>query len=158
MVQIKDLDDDIKKAICVVKAKINGQVKKFDVEDNLMINYDLIESELEDFPHTYYLWAMLYSEVKEQQEVIEKKIRKRKGILYKTILDEGGWNLRRSEIDDLMSDDEVLMELELQAILIGKQRQKLWYILESLRMKNDNMRSLAGFRKQELFNTHNSAS
>jgi hypothetical protein len=94
---------------------------------------------------------MLYSEVKEQLAVVEKKIKRRKGIVFNEIQKQGGSKMRRSDISDLMENDELMNELEARKIILDKQSQKLWFTLEALRMKNDNLRSLSGFRKQELY-------
>ena len=151
MISTSDLPDDVKEALCKIKIKFNGAVREFDLKDSLIIDYDNIETELEQIPHVYQLWSMLYAEVREQKDTIEKKIRKRKGVLYKTICSEGGKNLRRGDIDDIMEIDDVLEILEAASIIVNKQCQKVWYILDALKMKNDNMRSLSGFKKQEMY-------
>lgn len=151
MKSASELPDDIKEALCKIKVKFRGQTREFDIKDGLSIDYDHMEEEMEHIPHVYQLWAMLYTEVREQKETTDKKIRKRKGILYQAIQETGGKNLRRSDIADIMENDEVLEKLEAASIIINKQCQKLWFILESLKMKNDNMRSLSGFKKQELY-------
>lgn len=152
MTSTAELPTDIKEALCKIKVKFRGQTQEFDLKDSLKIDYDDIEEEMEKLPHIYQVWAMLYAEVKEQKETIDKKIRKRKGILYKAILEEsGGKNMRRGDITDLMEIDDVLEKLEAANIIVNKQCQKLWFILESLKMKNDNIRSLSGFKKQELY-------
>jgi len=148
---VLDLEDEFKEALCAIKVVLHGNVKKFSIKDELKIDYENIEYEMEVFPNKYHLWSMLYSEVKEQFSVIEKKIKKRKGILYDEISKQGGGKMRRADISDLTETDKVLNELELKKIIIEKQSQKLWFTLEALKMKNDNLRSLAGFRKQELY-------
>lgn len=148
---IKDLPEDTKQFMTILKVEVNGKTNKFSIEEDLEINYDDIEGELERLPNNYFMWAMVYSEAKEQKEVISKKIEKRKGILYEAIQKEGYKNLRRSDIDDLMAGDKMLEELNVKLIMKNKQCQKLWYVLESLKMKNENMRSLAGFKRQEMF-------
>jgi len=155
-IPVSDLDNDIKEAICTIKVMLGGDNKKFNIKDDLVIDYENIEHEMEEFPNKFYLWSMLYSEIKEQLSVIEKKIKKRKGIIYDEIYKQGGGKMRRSDITDLMETDSTLNELEIKKIILDKQSQKLWFTLEALRMKNDNLRSLSGFRKQELYQTNNS--
>lgn len=150
-ISVLDLDDDFKEALCTIKVTFNNQTKKFSVKDDLIIDYENIEHEMEEFPNKYHLWSMLYSEVKEQLAVVEKKIKKRKGIVYEEIHNQGGKSLRRADISDLMETDELLSKLEASKIILDKQSQKLWFTLEALKMKNDNLRSLSGFRKQELY-------
>jgi hypothetical protein len=146
-----ELPDDIKSAICTVKVTMKNIKHEFVVKDDLNIDYENMETEMEQLPNIFHMWAMLYSEVREQKEVIEKKIKKRRGVLYKEIAEQGGKDLRRSDMVDIMETDELLENLEIKNILISKQSQKLWYILESIKMKNDNMRSLSGFKKQEMY-------
>lgn len=153
---VLDLPEDIKIALCTVKVRFMGKDRQFIIKDELSIDYDNIEKDMEEFPNKFHLWAMLYSEVKEQKGVIDKKVRIRKSKIYEEIVKNDGKNLRRSDITDIMESDKVLEELEAKMIIIDKQCQKLWFILESLRMKNDNMRSLSGFKKQELFQTSQS--
>jgi len=150
-IPISELDEDIKEAICTIKVTINDQKKKFNIKDDLVIDYENIETEMEEFPNKFYLWSMLYSEIKEQLAVVDKKIKKRKGIVYGDILKQGGKSLRRADIADLVEIDTMFNELEASKIILDKQSQKLWFTLEALRMKNDNLRSLSGFKKQELF-------
>jgi hypothetical protein len=154
---IEELPDDIKQALCTISVKFRGEKRNFAIGDELRIDYEHIEHEMEELPNKFHLWAMLYSEVREQKEVVEKKVRKRKGILYDEIRKQlGDERLRRSDIDDIMEVDEMLETLEAQQIILEKQCQKLWFVLESLRMKNDNIRSLSGFRKQELYQANQS--
>ena len=150
-----ELPDEIKTAICTVKVLLgkDKQKYKFVVKDDLKVNYENMENEMEQIPDVFHMWAMIYNEIKEQKDIIDKKIRKRRGILYREISEQGGKNLRRSDISDIMEIDEILENLEIQHILISKQSQKVYYILESIKMKNDNMRSLAGFKRQELYQT-----
>lgn len=148
---VRDLDDDIKEALCTIKVVFQKQSKKFSIKDDLCIDYENLEHEMEEFPNKYHLWSMLYSEIKEQLAIIEKKIKKRKGIVFGEINKQGGKNLRRADISDIMEIDDVLEKLEASKIILDKQSQKLWFTLEALKMKNDNLRSLSGFRKQELY-------
>jgi len=150
-ISVLDLDDDFKEALCTIKVTFQGQIKKFSVKDDLNIDYEGLEQEMEQFPNKYHLWSMLYSEIKEQLAVVDKKIKKRKGIVFGEICKQGGKSLRRSDITDIMETDDMLSKLEASKILLEKQSQKLWFTLEALKMKNDNLRSLAGFRKQELY-------
>jgi len=58
--------------------------------------------------------------------------------------------MRRGDVEDLIDCDDDLMNLEAQKVVIEKKARKLYHTLEALKMKNDNMRSLFGFKKQEL--------
>jgi len=150
-ISVLDLDDDFKEALCTIKVTFQGKHNRFSIKDDLVIDYENIEHEMEEFPNKYHLWSMLYSEMKEQLAITEKKIKKRKGVVFEEISKQGGKGLRRADISDIMETDDVLNKLEVSKIILDKQSQKLWFTLEALKMKNDNLRSLSGFRKQELY-------
>ena len=95
------------------------------------------------------MWSMIYSEVKEQLDTIDTQIKKRKSTLIKTILMETDYKIRRNDINDLTNCDDYLTELEAKKIILEKKARKLFYTLEALKMKNDNMRSLFGLKKRE---------
>ena len=150
---ILDSPTDFKEAVCTVHADLYGVKKKFNVHDDLAINYGQLELEMDNFPQVYHMWAMVYSEVKEQQDTVDTQIKKRKFAVTKLILDEMGGKIRKSDIDSMIDCDDVLTKLEAKKIMLEKKTRKLYYTLEALRMKNDNMRSLSGFKKHEMLNS-----
>ena len=141
---------DLKNILCIVKVKIQGKEREFHLNEDLTIDYYGIEFELDNFPQIYHLWGMIYSEVREQVSVAEKKIRRRKGMLFSEILLNEGKGMRRGDIADLVECDDELLKLDAEHIKLQKLAGKLYFTIESLKMKNDNMRSLCGFKKQEI--------
>jgi hypothetical protein len=148
---IMDAPDEFKQAVCEIQAKINGNKSSFQVDEDLSVSYDEIEFELDQFPQVYLMWAMIYSEVREQVNILEKKIRRRRGTLTVEILgDQNNKGLRRGDIADIIECDDDLMKIEAEHIRLQKVAGKLYHTLEALKMKNDNIRSLSGFKKQEM--------
>jgi len=154
---IKDIPQEVKKILCQIKVTLGDgdNTKKLEcfTSEDLTIDYDNVEFELEHMPHIFNLWSNLYSEVKEQANVVDKQIRRRKGILTAEILEEWGKSLSRGTIAELIECDDTLTNLEGKHIRLQKLAGKLYFTLEALRMKNENMRSLSGFKKIELQNS-----
>lgn len=150
---IDNLSDDVKKYLCHLKILINGKERDFYVNEDLSISYDDIEFELDKLPQIFQLWAMIYSEVKEQVNILDKKIKRRRGMLYNEISNNEGKSLRRSDINDIVECDDDLLKLDAQYIRLQKLAGKLYFTIEALKMKNDNIRSLCGFKKQEIRNS-----
>lgn len=142
--------EDFKKILCNISLVVHGQTREFQLEEDLNINWDEIEHDLDNFPQIYHLWAMIYSEAKEYVNMLDKKIRRRKGKLTGEILANEGKGLRRGDIADMIECDDDLLKVEAEHIRAQKITGKLYFTLESLKMKNDNMRSLFGMKKQEM--------
>lgn len=143
------LPDDMKEMICTVKINVQGKEREFHLHEDLTINYETAEFELDSVPQIYQLWGMIHSEVKEQVNILDKKMRRRKGKLVGDILATEGKGLRRNDIEDMVECDDELLKMEAEYIKMQKINGKLYYTMESLRMKNDNMRSLLSWKKQE---------
>lgn len=150
---IVDTSDEFKEIICTVKTVVQDKSIEFNVHEDLDINYEKLELEMDNFPQVFHLWSMIYSEIKEQQDSLETQIKKRRAHLTKFVLDNSKSQMRKSDIDCIVDCDDELLKLDAQSIMLEKKSRKLFFTLEALRMKNDNMRSLAGFKRQEMMNS-----
>jgi len=148
---IQDIPEEIKKILFHIKVVL-GKGKEINCQTNedLVINYDEIEFELEHMPQIYHAWSQLYSEAKEQCNIAEKRIRRRRGILTQEIISSGGKSLSRGTLTDIVECDDPLLELEAEHIRLQKLAGKLYFTLEALKMKSEHMRSLCGFKKLEM--------
>lgn len=118
----------------------------------LDVDYETLETEIANVPAQFAYFATVYSEARHQVNLYERAIKVRKGQLMKQILlkqQEAKTRLTSDQITKILDSDEGIEQLETK--LANKQMQagKLYYFLEALKMKNDNLRSLAGFKKQE---------
>lgn len=123
-----------------------------DMRADLDIDYTAIEQQLEDTPSEFAYWAALYSEVKQQSAILERKIKARRGILANNLMQEAIKNsikVTDKQIQICIEDDEELNKLEAMLILSKKHEGKMYFMIEALRMKADNIRSLSGFAKIE---------
>lgn len=148
---ILNAPQEFKRVICQIKSTVHGVEREFQLEEDLDIDYEHLMLEMDNFPQIYHLWSMIYSELKEQLAAMESKIKKRRATIVKTIIDSGdGYKMRKSDIDHLVDCDDDLLVLEAKKIVLDKKARKLYYTLEALKMKGDNMRSLSGFKKLEM--------
>lgn len=134
----------------------NGNIITINMMDDLEIDYDQIEEQLQSVASIFAFYGAIYSELRMNVAVLERKIKAKRGRLYSAMLDAAkAENVKLSEktIERLIEKDKNLIEAELNLAILNRNVGKLWYKLEALRMKCDNLRSLAGFKKQEHRNT-----
>ena len=98
----------------------------------------------------------MYSELKMQVAFLERKIKARRGKLVKTVLDDAiaaQVRFTDKQVQSVIEADNVLNKLEVQMLLLNKHAGKMYFMVEALKMKSDNLRSLAGFARIELGNS-----
>lgn len=137
----------------VFKIKLsNDTIITINMLDDLDIVYDDIEKQLESIQTIYSFYGAIYSELRMNVAVLERKIKAKRGRLYAMALDAAkAENTRLSEktLERIIEKDKNLIESELNLAILNKNVGKLWFKIDALRMKCDNLRSLAGFKKQE---------
>lgn len=114
------------------------------------IQYETAEKDLETTPSQLIFVAALYSEIRNQVSTIERAIKTKRAVLTKTTLDlqkQEGVRLTNDQIMQIVNADAEIIKLE--DALAKKQMQagKLYYYIEGLRMKNENLRSLVSMKK-----------
>jgi len=125
-----------------------------DMLADLGMDYNNIQEELEEMPSVYAYWAAMYSEVKEQCAVLERRIKARRGALAKALVNKftrEQVRLTDKQLTAVIESDKVLNELEEKKERMNKQTGKLYYMIQAIQMKSDNLRSLAGFARQEMY-------
>ena len=147
------LNDDIATTLLRVRVELpeGGTVDK-DIRPDVVIDYDMLEEQLEETPSAYVFWSMVLAESKKNVATLERIVKRRKGDVTRELLGdarEKGVSLRRADVDDLIEADEKLNELEGRLILANRTLSKLFAVVEAMRMKSDHLRSLAGFKRQE---------
>jgi len=150
---IQNIPDEIKKALFYIEVEIGDKKLQCRVDEDLVIEYDQIEFELEHVAQIYHAWSQLYSEVKEQVNIADKQIRRRRGILTTEIIADMGKSLSRGTLADLVECDDKLVVLEAKHIRLQKLAGKLYFTMEAMKLKSDHMRSLCGFKKLEMQNS-----
>jgi hypothetical protein len=149
-----NIDEDIASAMVRVNIKLtSGKEVSRDFRPDLDIVYEDLEKLLEVTPSMFAYWAMVMSEQKMAVGLIERKIKRRRAVIAKKIIDEAramGVSLRGTDIKELIESDDELEKLEVEFLVAQRTAGKLWNIVEAIKMKSEHLRSLSGFKKQEL--------
>jgi hypothetical protein len=123
-----------------------------DMRADLEVDYNVIQDQLEDTPSEFAYWAAIYSELKMQVAKIERKIKARRGKLVDKIVKdatEASVRLTDKQTQAIVEADSDLGLLEAKQMLMNKHCGKMYFMVEAIRMKSDNLRSLAGFARIE---------
>lgn len=131
-----------------------GKDRKIEVDmrADLEIDYQIIQQQLEDAPSEFAYWAAIYSELKMNVAKLERQIKARRGELtdraIKAAMD-ASIKLTDKQIQAMIESDNGLNVLEAKLMLAQKHAGKMYFMVEAIRMKSDNIRSLAGFARNE---------
>ena len=132
---------------------VNGQHIEVDMRADLDIDYHIIQDQLADTPSEFAYWAAIYSELKLQVAKVERQIKTKRGKLVdKALKDavEAGIKLTDKQAQAIIEADEELNVLELKHMLLEKHTGKMYFMVEAIKMKSENIRSLSGFAKIEM--------
>jgi len=124
-----------------------------DCRSDLNIDYEALEVELQETPSTYAFWAAVMSEARAEVAKLELYIKARTGALTKYLINQyesKGRKLTKDQREDYIKADEDLISLQQRKIKADKISGKLYHIVEAIKMKSEHLRSLSGFKRQEL--------
>jgi hypothetical protein len=96
---------------------------------------------------------MVMSEQKTVVGVLERKIKRRRAVATNQVVRQAkneGVVLKVDDVKSLVEMDDELELLEAELLIAERTSGKLWNIVEALKMKSENLRSLSGFKKQEM--------
>ena len=132
--------------------RINGKDIEVDMRADLEVDYSIILQQLEDTPSELAYWAAIYSELKARCSLLERKIKARRGFVSVDIIDK--YSKQQTKLTDkqllsAIDGDIILNGLETELTKIQKHTGKLYFMIEAIKMKSDNLRSLAGFARIE---------
>lgn len=136
---------------------INGQQIEVDMRADLDVDQRIVQQQLEDTPSEFAYWAAIYSELKMQVAKIERQVKVKRGKLVDQSLKEASQasvKLTDKQVQSVVEIDGDLNKLEAALMLANKHCGKMYYMVEAIRMKSDNLRSLAGFARQEMADQH----
>ena len=140
----------------VFKLKVvlpDGQTVTKDFSVDVEIDYDMLEEQLADTPAIYAFLSSVLSEQKHVCAKLERSCARRRAIVIQkaneTALTEG-LKLHKYVLDDLAEADDVMLELQGKLMLAQRSLGKLYGFVDAIRMKSEHLRSLAGFKRQEM--------
>lgn len=149
----ENLGDDLANQLIKIKITVNDQKVERDVRPDVIIDYDQLERQLEETPSMFVFWSMLLAEAKKEVATLERVIAVRRGQVTRELLDAAkveNVKTRASDIESLMESDQRIIDLESKLILANRTLSKMFAIVDAIKMKSEHLRSLAGFKKQEL--------
>lgn len=132
-----------------------GQKVEVDMRADLDIDYHIVQQQLEDTPSEFAYWAAIYSELKMQISKLERMVKARRGkLIDQTVKNaaESQVRITDKQVQALIEADQELNNLEAQLIILNKHAGKMYFMVEAIKMKSDNLRSLAGFARIEMGN------
>jgi len=130
----------------------NGHIESIDVLSDLDIDYDTLETHLEEIPAQYMFWAAVYSELKSMVAIAEIKVDRRRAALTKEIIDKfkaKGIKLTDKQLLNLFDQDNKLTTFKVELASAQKKTGKVYHMVEAIRMRSEHCRSLAGFKRQD---------
>lgn len=134
----------------------NGQSIPVDMRSAATVDYDRLEHELQTTPHQFSFVSVLYSECKSTVSLLERAIKARRGKIVDEVLERSKHeNVKLAEkiVLAIAEKDDLLNKLEVRLIKAQRDAGKMWYFVQALQMKSENLRSLAGFKRQEMQQT-----
>lgn len=123
-----------------------------DTRDDLSFDYEMLEEELQQTPAMMAFYNALAAEQKAKISVIQRKIANTKGAITERILKDfgdRGIKIRREDLKDIIESDDSMNNLHAKLILETLRLDKVRAVAESISAKNENLRSLAGFKREE---------
>ena len=123
-----------------------------DTTDDLAINFEMLETQLQETPQMIAFWNALLAEQKIKVETLERRIKTVRGLVTKTLLKESQDNkveMRSTELREIINADRKVLELDSELLRQKRVEERLKNIVENLIRKFDALRSLSGFKKDE---------
>ncbi len=150
----KNIPEDIANAIFKIRIELpNGKIVERDFSADVSPNYDMLEEQLIETPAIYAFWSTVLSEQKFVVAKLERLIARRRSIIcdeaLRTARDDGG-RVTKYVLDEIVEADDSILELQTKLMIAQRSLSKLYGVVDSLRIKSEALRSLAGFKRQEM--------
>lgn len=120
---------------------------------DIRLSYDNVEKSLEDIPSQYAYWSAVYAETKLRVNQLERAVKTVRGRIYRELNDAQRIEKVRIPQDSMKhiaEDDARLVAAESDLNIATMQCQKLYYMVEALRMKADLARTLTSLKREEM--------
>lgn len=145
-----NIEPDISDTIIRLSVSLgNNKTVNRDFRPDVAIDYDMLVKELEDMPARFAFWATVLAEQRAEVSKFDRIIKVRRAAIVHELL-EGDASIPKWKVDDLVESDEKLIKIETRLIMAKRTESKLFAIVDALRMKSEHLRSLAGFKRQEM--------
>jgi uncharacterized protein (DUF1778 family) len=134
----------------------NGKIVTKDFSVDLEIDYDLLEEQLSETPAMFAFVSSMLSEQKYVCAKFERQIARRRAKIIQNANETAqadGMKLHKYVLDEIVEADDTILEYQSQLMLAQRSLGKLYGLVDSMRMKSEHLRSLAGFKRQEMRNS-----
>ena len=123
-----------------------------DVRPDLVINFELLEEQLQETPEMLAFWDQLLAEQKALVAGLLVKKSIMRGYITKRMLknaQDAGVRLRTTDMKDVINADPDLVKLEREIITESRKEDKVRSVVKTIQVKAEHLRSLAGFKREE---------
>jgi uncharacterized protein (DUF1778 family) len=152
-----NFDEELAQAVFKLKVELpNGKIVTKNFSADVVVDYDMLEEQLAETPAIYAFLSAVLSEQKHACAKLERLIARRRAIIVQNANETAkseGMKLHKFILDEIVEADDKILELQSQLMLAQRTLGKLYGFVDAIRMKNDNLRTLAGFKKEELRNS-----
>lgn len=146
----KEIPDEISDVLVTLRVKVNGKQVTRDWRKDCGVDYDRLEDDLTTMSSIYSFWTAVLAEARKNLRVIEYQIDIRRSKVMREIKVPEGVKITVDDKKCIVNIDPEFGALNVKQIELENIVQKLFGIVDSLKMKADNLRSLAGFKRAEL--------
>jgi hypothetical protein len=146
----KEIPEEISDVLVTLRVKVNGKQVTRDWRKDCGVDYDRLEDDLTTMSSIYSFWTAVLAEARKNLRVVEYQIDIRKSRVMREIKVPEGVKLTVADKENIVNIDPEMGALIVKQIELENIVQKLFGIVDSLKMKADNLRSLAGFKRAEL--------
>ena len=148
-----NIPEELAKTIYRVRVELQGgKVIERDFSADLTINYEMLEEQLAETPARFALWSSVLAEQRFVVAKFERLIARRRAKICdnaRETVDDGA-RLHKYILDEIVEGDDEILKLQSQLMIANRSLSKLYGIVDALRMKSEHLRSLAGFKRQEM--------
>ncbi len=150
-----DVPPEIRDTIWRVRAKIPGAGDfEHDFKSDVDVDYDQLETQLEEISSIYSYASSMLADAKTMVSLKKLSVQRARAKIVQEILEDSRQNQnkppRKTDIDDLIDGNERVVKLTVELIQAERTESKLVGFVQALKMKSEVLRSLAGFKRQEL--------
>jgi len=148
------MPQEIKDLLVRIRISIPGRKPIYaDYRPMVEISYEHLEEQLARTPSDFAFWGNVHAEQKMIVDIQELNLRKRKAEVATAMMEQAkkeNISPRRSDIADVLETDEEVIKMQAKLAIEERSLNKMNVLMEALRMKSEHLRSLSGFKKQEM--------
>jgi len=131
---------------------VNKQIT-VDMMGGASLNYESVENILPDIPSQFAFWGAVYAESKLRVNICERVFKSARGKAYDEIIKAGqkeGVRITADQMKHIVESDVRVINADIDFASAKMISSKLYYMVETLKMKGELARSLTSLKKSEL--------